>query len=409
MNEIFIICQGLYGFCHLNFSNYINEFYFHNKKYNFSFISKDKLQIFNNDLDVILYTYDSFIYTDNIKELDFFKKYNFIHNDWFDQCILKFKENKIIRIKDRDQFGHFYFDKENLIIEWDFWGKEVFIQHEDDNYVQEKYKLKHLNLNDISIHKSLSYKCNKNTENILIFIHCCAVENGISILIEQLEYIHHHGLFDICKKIIINISGSCIINLKIQSELFSHIKVEINYSEYPIYYHELHTINTIKTYIDELEGHHNILYIHTKGVRKAGNIEVVKSWRHMMEYFLIKNYLFCTYLLDNKIANTLGNNIINTFDKEDDKSVLVNDKHCFHYSGNFWWASSEYIKKLDKLNISENKELIIRQRYQAENWILSKKEIQKTGILYQDNSNLHPYHRVVFQNYLDRNIYLKLI
>jgi len=55
------------------------------------------------------------------------------------------------------------------------------------------------------------------------------------------------------------------------------------------------------------------------------------------------------------------------------------------------------------------KENRYKQRYQAENWILSKKEIKKTGILYQNNTNLHPYHRFIFYDYRNKNIYLKLI
>jgi len=55
------------------------------------------------------------------------------------------------------------------------------------------------------------------------------------------------------------------------------------------------------------------LYIHTKGVNKSGNQEVIESWRNMMEYNLINQFKFCNYLLNNEIVNTIGNNIINTF------------------------------------------------------------------------------------------------
>jgi len=128
-----------------------------------------------------------------------------------------------------------------------------------------------------------------------------------------------------------------------------------------------------------------------------------------MEYYLIEKYEYCNYLLNENIANRLGNNIINSFDIETDKFVLLNKDHCYHYSGNFWWTKSNYIKKLEPLKIEENKEKRFIQRYQAENWILSKKEKGKSGILYQNNTNLHPYHRIIFKNYLNKNILIKLI
>ena len=40
-------------------------------------------------------------------------------------------------------------------------------------------------------------------------------------------------------------------------------------------------------------------------------------------------------------------------------------------------------------------------RYKAENWILSSYPNANIGILFQDNTNTHPYHRYVFNYYIN--------
>ena len=398
MNEIFININDKFDFVYLIFDNFKNELIFFKEIYKFTFISKNKLRIFNSKIDVTLITYDSYIYSDNENHFKYFKLIELIHNDWYDQCLLNYKTKQITRIKDRDQKGTFEMKKDNLDILWERWGNELFIYKEENIFVQENYHYEHLNLNNINYEK-------KN--KILIFIHCCALENGLTILSEQLEEIIKNKLYDECEKIIIHILGQS--NYDLIDIYKEKNKIEFIYSNLNVDYYEMNTINCIKKYFENIDDNYNVLYIHTKGVNKSGNQEVIQSWRNMMEYNLINQFKFCNYLLNNEIVNTIGNNIINTFLDEKDKIVLLNKNHCFHYSGNFWWASSHYIKKLDFINIESEKENRYKQRYQAENWILSKKEIKKTGILYQNNTNLHPYHRFIFYDYRNKNIYLKLI
>jgi hypothetical protein len=398
MNEIFIILKDNYDFVFLIFDNYKNECIFQKKKYNFTFITTYKLRIFNHEHDVILTTIDSFIYSDDESQLNYFKLIELIHNEWFDQCLLNYKNKEIIRIKHRDQSGIFEINKNYLKVTWNNWGDELFIQKEKNIYLQENYFYKNKSLYDINY---------KKQNKIIIFIHCCAFENGLNILFEQLDKIIKSNLYNECEKIIVHILGYNYNDLI--NEYQDKYKIEFIYSKFDINYYELITINMIYDYFKNKDENYNVLYIHSKGVRKAGNEEVIYSWRDMMEYYLIEKYEYCNYLLNENIANTLGNNIINSFDIETDKFVLLNKDHCYHYSGNFWWTQSNYIKKLEPLKIEENKEKRFIQRYQAENWILSKKEKGKSGILYQNNTNLHPYHRIIFKNYLNKNILIKLI
>ena len=126
-----------------------------------------------------------------------------------------------------------------------------------------------------------------------------------------------------------------------------------------------------------------------------------------MEYFLIENYNNCLKYLS--YYNTLGNNVVNShiYEKDD---VSICDKHTLHYSGNFWWSKKSYINNLSYINLDYTKNSY-KSRFKSENWILSKYDSKsnKFGILFQDNTNTHPYHRYVFHNYINNNIIVKNI
>lgn len=106
-------------------------------------------------------------------------------------------------------------------------------------------------------------------------------------------------------------------------------------------------------------------YFHTKGVSinqtnfsfyKVDNFKQLKenvdSWRKYMEYFLISLYdKNIKYL--NEGYDTVGVQLTNTPNTQ-----------FKHYSGNFWWSKSEYIKKLPKIE-----SLRLNHRWDAEFWI----------------------------------------
>jgi hypothetical protein len=79
---------------------------------------------------------------------------------------------------------------------------------------------------------------------------------------------------------------------------------------------------------------HSILYFHTKGITHPS--KNIKDWRNMMEYFCIERWRDCLRGLEE--FDTVGCNF-------SDETL---DGSNPHYSGNFWWARSEYIKTCDK-------------------------------------------------------------
>jgi hypothetical protein len=387
MNKIYLVnsCDSNDNYeIHLEFKN--NTFEKEDMVYDFNIPSHDKIVIDNN---LLYYTEDSYLYYIDIHLKDKIKKIFLVHTEWNDQAIINLHENKLIRINHPSEYGLFERNENTLIIHWEKWGKEVFIQWDDYTYVKENYidiDVIESNLNEILI-------------PIHIFIHVCMIENWAVIFKEQIDTLKKSGLYEKCEKIHIGLLGD-ISN--ISNDIFKESKFTIMYIDSRIDLYEINTINFIKYFCSHLDYDIHLLYIHTKGVRKAGNEDVTKSWREMMQYFLIENYLFCIKNLE--IYDTIGNNVVNM---HENNISSINKNHSLHYSGNFWWSKKSYIDKLPYLDL----DLIdpFHKRYLAENWILSLYPDARVGFLFQDDTNTHPYHRYVFDYYKRMKIHLKCL
>lgn len=82
-----------------------------------------------------------------------------------------------------------------------------------------------------------------------------------------------------------------------------------------------------------------VMYLHSKGITavdnhlKNGNVNVFKNyyyWRKFLEWGVVEKWSQCCFLLNR--YDTIGVNYFN--------------EPSPHYSGNFWWANSSYIKTL---------------------------------------------------------------
>ena len=400
MNKIYIINEHLS--CEILLIFLENKFEINNVFYDFDLIAKDKLLIYWGKDDIqTFYTEDSYIFYSTTYYRDILKKIFVIHTEWHDQLILNFEKKELFRFDYKNETGKFYYNTDNhLVIEWSNWGKETF--EKMDEYT---YKLIDNVVNDTIVNDDNKMDDDNNIP-IHIFIHICTIDDWDTILDEQIHLIKESGLYDIVEKIHLGILGDIRIrNINLDSHLDCKNKIEIMYIDQKKYLYEIPTINCIKSFCDNLMDNSEayILYIHTKGVRNAGNKNVMKSWRNMMEYFLIENYKECLKNLE--LYDTLGNNPINDF-CVDKTCATLNDNHAYHYSGNFWWSKKSHIDKLDYINIDYSKNSI-NTRYRAENWILSKYPECKSGVLFWDNTNTHPYHRYVFNFYRNMKIFVK--
>ena len=386
MNKIYIINDFLSCEILLNFKD--NTFDINNNLFKFDLIDKDKILIFWDDNEQIFYSDDSYLFFSDLSFKTYYKKIFLIHSEWEDQAIINLNNNILHRIIHKNQYGNIRFEEDILIIDWNYWGEEKYYKRDDYTYIQEDYNI-------------ILLQDNKNIIPIHIFIHICLIEDWRDIFEDQIKKIKDSGLYNIVEKIHLGIVGDLE---KLNDKIFFDEKFDILYIDKRTSLYEIHTINHIKSFCNDIEYEVYILYIHTKGVRNAGNKNVIQSWRNMMEYFLIEKYEECIKYLS--IYDTLGNNIVNSYCYDIDK-ISVNKLHTCHYSGNFWWSTKTHIDKLDfiKLDLSKNS---INTRFRAENWILSNYPNMNIGLLFQDNTNTHPYHRYVYDYYKRMNLFIRI-
>lgn len=183
-----------------------------------------------------------------------------------------------------------------------------------------------------------------NTNKSYCFIHSCNLkETGLKVLNKLLlKVLNKNTIENFDKIIIIN------IGLRIDENSIFNDKIKIiNYSSDPLLY-EIPTINLIHTFC-QYNPKSKILYLHTKGILHK-NPKCINDWIDMMVYFLVDKASECLKLLDK--YDTVGCNYTKL------ETVPA------HYSGNFWWANSNYIKLLEKIPDGSF-------RHAAEWWLLS--------------------------------------
>ena len=209
------------------------------------------------------------------------------------------------------------------------------------------------------------------------FIHSCHLkEIGTSILNDIIsKLIDSNSIQHFENVFIVNIGE------RLNPNDFQNNKIQIiNYSENTQLF-EIPTINLIHAFC-EYNDNCEILYLHTKGISYPNSKNVI-DWKNMMIHFLVNNCKDCFELL--KQYDTVGCNYLETPFK--------------HYSGNFWWATSNYIKKLNRIP-NESK------RHEAEWWILSNKmvkhyEIHHSGINHYETD--YPKEKYII---LDKSIHI---
>jgi hypothetical protein len=149
------------------------------------------------------------------------------------------------------------------------------------------------------------------------------IESQINTIIES-GIIEHSELFFYCNYNIANYDW-----LKERLKNYTNISYIDNHIEPRDW--EIPTLKSLKDYCDNVSEETYVLYIHHKGVTHIGN-EAVNDWRNLMMYFNVTKWRECVEQLDNG---------------HDTAGVLWRGNyHHLHYSGNFWWAKSSYIKKL---------------------------------------------------------------
>jgi len=165
-----------------------------------------------------------------------------------------------------------------------------------------------------------------------IYIHICCINNWKDIVGDLVNKIKDSGLYEKIDEI------RCCFLGDFTTDFFGgDPKIHVRGNSSDLSLHEKFTIDLLRE--DAInEPHFQVLYMHSKGVsnqyvtnlKKAGYI---KDWVNYMCYFLIYKHELAFKTLEG--ADTVGVNL----------QLIPPIKP--HYSGNFWWANSDYIKKLE--------------------------------------------------------------
>eukprot|EP00002_Diphylleia_rotans_P027910 TRINITY_DN561_c0_g2_i5.p1 TRINITY_DN561_c0_g2~~TRINITY_DN561_c0_g2_i5.p1 ORF type:complete len:305 (-),score=39.12 TRINITY_DN561_c0_g2_i5:244-1158(-) len=195
-----------------------------------------------------------------------------------------------------------------------------------------------------SLQPSLEHEVN-------IFIHAMNMENstaGALITEEILNDIQSSGLLDITSKIFMFSFGN-IEPLRQLSSKYPKV-VFVGDFAHNMRLFEFTTLLALQQLILRSKNPTNVLYLHSKGVTNTRD-RFKMNWRRQMLRFAVRNFQTSLSLL--KIGyKTSG--------------IMFRDTPLPHYSGNFFWATSDHISQLRSLA-----EYNWHFRYGAEFWILS--------------------------------------
>ena len=199
---------------------------------------------------------------------------------------------------------------------------------------------------------------------IIIFWHICELSNWKNVVNEQFDILKTSKLLEECDSIQIGYLGN-IDNIQWLLNYSYKIKL-LNTCIEKCHYERL-TINSMVDFISNMTDNIKILYIHSKGVTRAPHDNSINLWREHMQYFLITKYKEILPYLDEYDA--VGCTVINNGNRS---QKIDNETHCLHFSGNFWWSRSEYIKKMKKLSNTPNNMKRNNTFWLCERWILHR-------------------------------------
>ena len=186
------------------------------------------------------------------------------------------------------------------------------------------------------------------------FIHIYTVNNWQEIIEEQFLKMNKSGLLDKTERIFVGINGG-------DGQWINSLddKVKVLYQFHKPELEQSLTLSWLR-FFAAVERDAKIFYIHTKGVTHINSIPQT-DWRHMMEYFVLTKYEVCLQELEKSdIVGTnwhLGRGYMGAHSKKAGGIEVTP-----HFSGNFWWSNTKYLRTLPPL-------FPLISKYSCEFWI----------------------------------------
>jgi glycosyltransferase involved in cell wall biosynthesis/tetratricopeptide (TPR) repeat protein len=156
------------------------------------------------------------------------------------------------------------------------------------------------------------------------FLHVALMPGWRAIVADQLRKLHASGLCAKTRRIFVGLVGATREEFDLVDE-----KLEVVLHEPDVSVGELPTLEALRRFCQHTDAH--VFYVHTKGVSRPS--ESTRDWRHLMEHFVIIRHEDCLRHLATHDA--CGVNWL--------AAPLP------HYSGNFWWTKSSYVRTLPSL------------------------------------------------------------
>jgi hypothetical protein len=167
---------------------------------------------------------------------------------------------------------------------------------------------------------------------IYIYFHICCINNWRTVVDNLFEAICKSGLYDKVTEIRCGVLGQNI-GEDLSHPIFKQAKVKIMYHSTDVLAFERPTLARLYEHAYSSCDDFSVLYLHSKGVRHNGQNPCVEDWVNYLTHFNIMLFRDCLLNLNHC----------------DVVSVNLQHEPCTHFSGNFWWSNSEYIKKLNPM------------------------------------------------------------
>jgi hypothetical protein len=171
--------------------------------------------------------------------------------------------------------------------------------------------------------------------NLKIFYHVVDLPFFTFLVHEQFTEMRYSGLLDIAEVYV-----CCNYNeanyRSLQNEYKNYTNIHWIFQQNVSHDFEIPTLNFMKDMADNSEEEFFALYLHLKGIMHLGGPLQVPTthWRWLMNYFNITKWKDCVAKLE---------------EGYDAVGCLINpDVPPKHFSGNFHWARSSFIKKCNK-------------------------------------------------------------
>ena len=164
---------------------------------------------------------------------------------------------------------------------------------------------------------------------VYVYLHVCCINNWKEITTKLFTALRESGLHDAMTRLRCNL----LTTNPEDADWFTawgDEKLELLGINSCLEHYETPTLCRLHEHAQQEDAY--FLYLHTKGVKHRGEFPSITDWVEYLTYFMVYRHETCRAAL--ATYDTVGVN-------------LHRSEHTTHYSGNFWWSKSSYLRTLE--------------------------------------------------------------